>query len=75
MNRYFRNNPGSLLIVIFQILLVSAAILAQVGDRPVADEVAVYAFYALVLGVVVSVYSVAKATRKRRAARQPVVTY
>ncbi len=64
LSRYFRNNPGSLLIVVFQILLVSAAVLAEVGHRLMADEVAIYAFYTLVLGISVSVYSAIRASRK-----------
>ncbi len=49
----------------FQILLVSAAVLLVSGNSLAANEVAVYAFYALVIGVAIQISIVVREERKR----------
>ena len=53
LRHYFRRNPGSLFIVAFQILIVSAGALLASGNPIVANEVANYAFYSVVIGVAI----------------------
>lgn len=48
----FKENWGAPFIVAFMVLLVVAAASLSLGSRSFADEVAVYAYYALVAGVV-----------------------
>jgi len=48
---YFRRNWGAVFIVGFQLLLVVCAVLLVQGHEYAANELAVYAFYSLVLGV------------------------
>lgn len=52
---YFRENPGAFLIVEFQVLLVTCAFFLINGDSTIADEVAVVAFYLLVIGVILQI--------------------
>ena len=49
---YLKKNPGALLIISFQIMLVTCAILIASGNETAANELAIYAFYALVIGVI-----------------------
>jgi membrane protein YdbS with pleckstrin-like domain len=49
---YTRENWGAPFIVGFMLLLIIAAVSLSVGSVAVADEVAVYAYYALVVGVI-----------------------
>jgi len=49
---YVRENWGALFIVGFMLLLMIAAAILSMGLAAIADEVAVYAYYALVVGVV-----------------------
>ncbi len=44
---------------------MAAAVLLVLGNSPVANEVAVYAFYAIVIGVVLQIVIVAREERKR----------
>jgi hypothetical protein len=62
---YFRSNPGTLFIIAFQALLVSAAALLVSGNSSMADEIAVYAFYALVIGVAIQIAVAVREERKR----------
>jgi len=52
MKGYFRENWGAPFIVGFMVLLIVAAGSLLVGLDFLANEVAVYAYYALVVGVV-----------------------
>jgi heme/copper-type cytochrome/quinol oxidase subunit 4 len=52
MKGYFRENWGAPFILGFIVLLMVAAAFLTVGLVFLADEVAVYAYYALVAGVV-----------------------
>jgi hypothetical protein len=49
---YVRENWGAPFIVGFMLLLMIAAASLSVGLAALADEVAVYAYYALVVGVI-----------------------
>ena len=49
---YLKKNPGALFIISFQIMLVTCAILMASGNETAANELAIYAFYALVIGVI-----------------------
>ena len=65
LKKYFVANPGALFILSFQILLASAAVLLVEGNSGLANEVSVYAFYALVIGVAIQVGVVVREERKR----------
>lgn len=52
VKRYFKENPGAPFIIGFQVLLIICASLLFQGDLTLANEVAVYAYYLLVVGVV-----------------------
>lgn len=52
IKRYFKDNPGAPFIVSFQLLLLVCAGLLIQGNSVVANEVAVYAYFLLVIGVV-----------------------
>lgn len=61
---YFRENWGSPFILIFILLLISAAFSLSIGFPDIADNIAVYAFYALVIGVVLQLASFLKYGQK-----------
>jgi len=50
--KYLRENPGALFIIGFQILLLVCAGLLIEGNSVLADELAVAAYFSLVIGVV-----------------------
>ena len=52
VKRYFRKNLGSPFIIGFQLLLLACAGLLIQGNTVMANEVAVYAYFLLVIGVV-----------------------
>jgi hypothetical protein len=53
---YIRDNWGAPLIIAFIILLLSAACSLSIGLSSFADTLAVYAFYALVMGVALQLF-------------------
>jgi hypothetical protein len=53
--KYFRENPGTIFIAAFQVLLVVVAILLVQRFSDLAGMIAVYAFEALVAGVAIQV--------------------
>ena len=55
--RYLRQNLGSPFIIVFQMLLLFCAFLLIRGYSNLANEVAVYAYYSLVIGVVLYLVS------------------
>ena len=55
--RYFRENPGALFVVAFQILLFVCAGLLIGGNSFWADGLAVVAYFSLVIGVVLQLIS------------------
>lgn len=50
--RYFRENPGALFVIAFQILLLVCVGLLIVGNSVWADGLATAAYFSLVIGVV-----------------------
>jgi len=54
---YFRENPGALFILFFQVLLLTCAFLVMGGASALAEEIAVYAYFTLVIGVVLQFFS------------------
>ena len=61
---YVKENWGSPFILSFMLLLVVAAIFLSSGLSSLADNVAVYAYYALVAGVILQVASFVKYQKK-----------
>lgn len=52
LKRYVKENWGAPFIVVFMLLLMVAAVSLSMSLSSLADAIAVYAFYALVAGVV-----------------------
>ena len=48
---YLRENWGAPFIIAFMILLTTAAVYLALGDEANANNIAVYAYYSLVIGV------------------------
>jgi hypothetical protein len=61
--RFFRENPGVLFIVGFQVFLVACAVLLVVGLAWLAEGLAVLAYFLLVAGVVVQLVSYVRGSR------------
>ena len=54
---YFRENWGAPFVIAFMILLLTAAYYLSIGDEGFANELAVYAYYNLVIGVILQLVS------------------
>ena len=61
---YLRQNWGAPFILGFMLLLMVAAVSLSIGVADVANEVAVYAYYALVGGVVLQLVCFLKYNKK-----------
>ena len=61
---YAKENWGAPFIVGFMLLLITAAIFLSVGLSSLADTVAVYAYYALVAGVLLQLVCFLKYRKK-----------
>jgi hypothetical protein len=55
LKEYVRQNWGSPFIVVFILLLLTAAVLLSAGSAYLAEEIAVYAYYTLVAGVLLQI--------------------
>ena len=55
--KYFRQNFGVHFVIVFQLLLLASAALLIRGYSTLADEVALYAVYSLVIAVVLQLVS------------------
>jgi hypothetical protein len=64
LKSYLKSNPGALFVVAFQALLLAAAVLLGLGNSPLANEIALYAFYVLATGVAFQVYVTVREERK-----------
>jgi hypothetical protein len=64
LKRDFKANPGTPFIITFIILLYHAGVLLAAGVPDEADNVAIYAFYSLVLGVAIQIGAVVWDGRK-----------
>jgi len=51
--------------VTFQVFLMSAAVFLALGNSPAANQIAVYAFYALLIGIAIQIGVVVREERKR----------
>jgi len=52
IKKYLKENPGAPFIMGFMALLLSCAILLSTGHTPQANKTAEYAYYLLVMGVI-----------------------
>jgi len=57
IKRYFRDNPGASFVIGFQILLLVCAGLLILGNSVWAEGVAVAAYFSLVIGVGLQLFS------------------
>jgi hypothetical protein len=64
VKRYLRENWGSPFIVAFMLLLLSAAVYLSSGLSSLANAIAIYAYYALVAGVILQFVSFLKYRKK-----------
>jgi heme/copper-type cytochrome/quinol oxidase subunit 4 len=64
MSGYFRENWSAPFSIGFILLLVVAAVSLSMGFAILADEVAIYAYYALVVGVVLQLVCFLKYNKK-----------
>jgi len=55
IREYFRENPGAIFILAFQILLMITAITLIDGNQSLANEIAVYGYYLLVVGIILQI--------------------
>ena len=61
---YVRQNPGFLPVIIFVVLLVTAAFLSIVGDSWASNELAIYAFYSLAAAVALQIAVLLRGEKK-----------
>ena len=64
MLNYFKENSGTPFILAFMILIIAAAVLLVAGKPDEANATAVYAFYAIVLGIIIQVGVILRDGRK-----------
>jgi len=57
IKRYFKDNPGAIFVMGFQLLLAVCAGLLIQGNLAMANELAEYAYFLLVIGVVLQLVS------------------
>lgn len=63
--RYFRDNLGTSFIIAFMMLLITCAALLAIENEKMANELAVYAYYSLVIGVLLQLTSYVREKRKK----------
>ncbi|MFQ6080479.1 MAG: hypothetical protein ACE5OW_02285 [Candidatus Bathyarchaeia archaeon] len=51
IKKYFKRNPGAIFVLAFQILLIAAAITPIDGNQSLTNEIAIYGYYSLVVGI------------------------
>jgi len=64
IERYFIKTPGALFIILFDVLIVTCAFMLVQGN-PLVDNVAVFAYCFLVIGVVLQALTFLKDKRLR----------
>ncbi len=52
VKKYFKSNYGAPFVIAFMVLLITAAIYLAMDNKDIADQLAVYAYYMLVIGVI-----------------------
>jgi len=62
---YFKENWGAPFIIIFMTLLIIAAVALTIGLEDIANQLAEYAYYSLVIGVILQIASYIKYERKQ----------
>ena len=67
VKRFFRENPGAVFIVGFEVALVACAVLLAVGSAGLAEGLAVAAYFMLVAGVVTQLVCFVRDSRGGRA--------
>ncbi|MGI0091934.1 MAG: hypothetical protein ACREBS_09510, partial [Nitrososphaerales archaeon] len=72
--RYLRENWGAPFVVAFIILLIASSILLTTGRAGSANSIGVYAFYALVLGVILQIASYIKYGEREEQKKLPPYT-
>ncbi|RLE53681.1 MAG: hypothetical protein DRJ26_03080 [Candidatus Methanomethylicota archaeon] len=63
--KYLRENLGAPFIIVFMILLIIAASYLSLGMEATANELAVYAYYCLIIGVLLQIASYIKYNKER----------
>ena len=63
---YLKKNPGAPFIMGFMTFLLSCAVLLSTGHTPQADKIAEYAYYLLVIGVIIQFVSFIKEGRTKQ---------
>ena len=66
IKEYLKENPGAPFIMGFMALLLSCAILLSTGHTPQANKTAEYAYYLLVIGVILQFISFIKEERNKQ---------
>jgi len=61
---HFKTNWGAPFIIAFQVLLVFAAGYLAIGAEAIANELAIYAYYSLVIGVILQLVSYIKCEKR-----------
>jgi len=64
IENYLKENWGAPFIIVFMILLIIAAGYLAIGNEGFANDIAVYAYYSLVIGVVLQLASYIKYERR-----------
>jgi len=65
VKKYLKDNPGAPFIMGFMNLLLSCAVLLSTGHTPQANKTAEYAYYLLVMGVIIQFASFTKEERTK----------
>ncbi len=65
IKKELKENPGRPFIIAFMILLIIAAAELAVGNSTIANKLAEIAYYYLVIGVVLTIYSVVREERRK----------
>jgi hypothetical protein len=66
IEQYLKENWGAPFIVAFMAILVACACLLASGNEGLANELAVYAYYSLVIGVALQLASFIREERRKR---------
>jgi len=70
LKEYFRENWGAPFIIVFMVLLVVAAVFLGLGFEFLAERLAEFAYYFLVVGVVLQLVVVIKEERSEDKGRE-----
>jgi len=70
IKKYFKRNPGAPFVIGFQLLLVVCAGFLIQGSMAIANEVATYAYFLLVIGVVLQFIAYVRYRNEARGERR-----